>query len=236
MASFDLSETVASITVRAPAAARTFERFGIDFCCRGGMSLAQACAAQHIAAHEVLADLASELATEKASAVPPSSPSALIGYIVERHHRFTRDELARLLPLARKVMSVHGTRHSELKEVRGALTVLADELLTHQLKEERVLFPYVQDLERGVADIPPFRTLLNPLRSLSSEHEEVGALLDQLRRLTADFTPPVDACASYRALYAGLAQLTADLHVHVHLENNVLFPLARAMEQKVRTR
>lgn len=234
MASFDLSETIASITVRAPAAARTFERFGIDFCCRGGMSLEQACAAQHIAAHEVLADLAREVTTAKASALPPSSPSALITYIVERHHRFTRDELARLLPLARKVLSVHGARHSELKDVLRTVTVLADEVLTHQLKEEKVLFPYVQALAQGVADVPPFRTLLNPLRALSSEHEEVGALLDQLRRLTVDFAPPIDACTSYRVLYAGLAQLTADLHVHVHLENNVLFPLARTLEQQVR--
>jgi len=163
----------------------------------------------------------------------PRDAEGLIELIIDRHHVFTRDELDRLVPLASKVLRVHGMRHPALEKVSVILHALVAELMPHMEKEERVLFPYILQLAAGVRVTPHFGTVLRPIAVMNHEHEEVGALLRELSDATEQYTPPAFACASFRALYEGLRELQADIHEHVHLENNVLFPLAERLEARV---
>jgi regulator of cell morphogenesis and NO signaling len=160
----------------------------------------------------------------------------LIAHIQNTHHRFTRDELARLSPLLDKVCSVHGDRHPELLRVRDIFGSLAQELTTHMMKEDSVLFPHIVRMEEAVIAHepvipPPFGTVRNPVSMMLDEHDNAREALRELRRMTGDYTAPPDACISYRTLYGALADFEADLHQHIHLENNILFPRAVQMEQ-----
>jgi regulator of cell morphogenesis and NO signaling len=226
----DPTQTVADITLRIPAAARAFERLGIDYCCRGKIPLSEACSALQLPLEEVLASLTEAAEGRPASDIPSNDASALIDLILDRHHAFARQELTRLLPLAGKVLRVHGQRHPELQRVYELLSLLEADLLPHMLKEEQVLFPYIRQLPAGAVSRPPFVTVQNPIRMMHLEHEQVGEVLAELRGQTAGFTPPADACGSFRALYAGVQELVADTYQHVHLENNLLFPLAEELE------
>ncbi len=219
----DPSSTVAALVLEHPSAARSFERFGIDFCCRGRVALEAACRELGLPLSEVIDDLERELNTPGPAAPPSSDVDGLIDYILERHHTFAREELTRLVPLAAKVEKAHGERHPELREVRKVVQSICDDLLPHMRKEELVLFP----LLRARANEPlrgpvPY----GPLAAMHREHDQLGSLLARLRTLTSGYSAPRDACTSYRVLYRGLEQLSADLHQHIHLENNVLFPQA----------
>jgi regulator of cell morphogenesis and NO signaling len=228
------SQTVADITMRVPGAARTFERLGIDYCCRGKLPLQEACAQLQVPVDEVLRQLSAAASGREAPDIPKEDATALIQLILERHHAFERAELTRLMPLALKVERVHGMHHPELATVRGLVQALEDDLLPHMVKEERVLFPYVESLAQGAWQPPAFGSVANPIRMMNVEHEQVGAILAALRAVTNEYRPPSDACGSYNALYAGIGELSADIHEHVHRENFVLFPLAERLELKAR--
>jgi regulator of cell morphogenesis and NO signaling len=166
------------------------------------------------------------------------SLSDLIGYLLDKHHVFTTQEIARLTPLMAKVEDRHGQLHTELIELKVLFTSLADSLRPHMRKEEVVLFPYILQLESAASagvSAPPahFGTVENPVRMLMSEHDTDGDRLRQMRELTNDYTLPKGACPSFTALYAGLEDLERDLHRHIHLENNVLFPAAVELEQRL---
>jgi regulator of cell morphogenesis and NO signaling len=229
MTALDATRTVAEITQTVPGAARAFERLGIDYCCRGKEPLAHACELLSLPLDAVLQTLEQGMYGRTREDVP-REPRQLIRYIIERHHVFTREELARLGRLAEKVQRVHGDKRPELAQVERLFLALADDLTPHMLKEEHVLFPYIERLADGDRSVPPFGTVENPIRMMHNEHESVGALLAELEQVTSRYTPPANACGSYRALYAGLAELQADIHMHVHLENHVLFPMAVALE------
>ncbi len=158
----------------------------------------------------------------------------LIQHILDTHHAYTRDELPRLETLLQQVIAAHGARHPELTFVQRIVRRLAEELMLHLLNEERILFPGVLTLEtdakRASASIPPSSiTVQHPLRVMRQEHEAVGKMLRDLRSITSDYTAPADGCASFTALYARLQELEHDLHEHIHLENNILFPRALAL-------
>jgi regulator of cell morphogenesis and NO signaling len=155
----------------------------------------------------------------------------MIDHIVATHHAYLRRELPRLTALAGLVFGAHGSRHPELKELCGIFDSLREELLLHMLKEEKVLFPIIARLE-GASEIPQFHcgSVMNPIRAMEHEHDDAGAALARLREIAGGYIPPADACPSYRALLEGLAELERDLHLHIHEENNVLFPRARAAE------
>lgn len=161
----------------------------------------------------------------------------LVSHIVETHHTFTRSELARLFTLADQATSAHGDAHPELARVHELVVALADDLLPHLDKEERMLFPYVVALETAAAGgplaRPPFGTVARPIRVMRAEHERAEDILVELRRVTGDYAPPAEASGSYRALYEGLASLDRDLAEHIHLENDVLFPRAELLEQRL---
>ena len=160
----------------------------------------------------------------------------LIAHIKNTHHKYTREEMARLVPLLEKVCSVHGKNHPELRQVRDSFQSLVQELTTHMMKEERVLFPYIVRMEEAVIQKepvlpPPFGSVQNPVSMMEHEHDSAGNALRAMREASCGYTAPGDACISYQTLYKAFTDFEADLHRHIHLENNILFPRAVAMEK-----
>ena len=232
------AKTVRELAVEMPAATRVFERLGIDYCCGGQRSLEEACSAANLPLEEVLDRLQSVAASVKKDEPKwPTGPLAeLIDHIKNKHHKYTRDEIARLHPLFEKVCSTHGLNHGELFQARKEFCALAEELGTHMMKEEMVLFPYIERMEEsrieGGPILPaPFGTVRNPVAMMVHEHDSAAELLRRLRALTNDYVVPANACLSYTTLYSALAEFERDLHEHIHLENNILFPRAIEMEQ-----
>lgn len=156
-------------------------------------------------------------------------PRPLIDHIVETHHRYLHEELPLLVTLADKVRDVHGARHPELVQVAALVTEIRDDLVPHLAKEERVLFPAIEQWSEGQRSFP-FGTIANPVRMMMAEHDRAGELLEELRTATNGYQPPHDGCASYQTLYGRLEHLEMDTHRHVHLENNVLFPAVTSDE------
>jgi regulator of cell morphogenesis and NO signaling len=233
--------TVRELALEKPGAARVFEKLGIDYCCGGKQTLEQACRAGGVSVDEVLAALEVAPPTEQASPKhgnwQTGSLADLISHIKNTHHKYTREEIARLGPLFEKVCSVHGERHPELHQLRETFRGLEQELTTHMMKEEMVLFPYIEKMEESVLQkepiLPaPFGTVRNPVAMMEHEHESAGEALRALRATSKGYTAPPDACVSYQTLYKTLAEFEADLHQHIHLENNILFPRAIALENE----
>lgn len=228
-----LTRTVGEIAATNPAAIRVFELFGIDYCCRGGTELPDACRNAGITVKEFeVALAASALAPDYGTDWTKRTLTDLGAYLVSRFHVHGREELETMAMLANKVAGVHGERHPETLQVATLVAALQDDMLPHMMKEERVLFPYVEELENGAAGNSCFGTVANPIRVMMMEHEAVGALLVQLRETTSDFSPPADACFSYGELYRRLAAFEKETHEHIHLENNVFFPRALALESQ----
>jgi len=234
----DVNKTVGELAVEVPNATREFEKLGIDYCCGGGRTLGEACAEVKISVEAALARLQEGL-TAAAPAPAREWRSAplvdLIAHICNRHHMFVRQECPRIEKLAEKVVSVHGANHPELIRVQKMFGDLSNELSVHLMKEEQVLFPYVVRMEEAMiarepAPPPMFGTVVNPIRMMMQEHDGAGDALKKLRTITANYSVPADGCISYRTLYAALQAFEADLHQHIHLENNALFPRAVAME------
>jgi regulator of cell morphogenesis and NO signaling len=232
-------KTVRELALENPAATRVFEKLGIDYCCGGNHSLEQACHAANLPLDKVLDSL--NIAASVTSADQKNRDwqrgtlSELIAHISSTHHAYTRSEIARLGPLFDKVCSVHGQNHPELLQVRATFRGLAQELTMHMMKEEMVLFPCVVRMEEAVTQgepvlPPPFGSVRNPVSMMQHEHDSAGSALSAMRRASNGYAPPPDACISFRTLYKALADFEADLHQHIHLENNILFPRAIAME------
>lgn len=225
--------TVGEVVAEDWRTAAVFEEFGIDFCCGGRRTVAEACqsaGADLAAVSNAMASLA-----QGASGDDPSrwAVDRLVDHIVETHHGYVRDSAPRIAAYLAKLVQVHGARHPELAEVARRFDALASELLQHMFKEERILFPYIRELASGPRVAPsPFGTVENPIRMMEREHEQAGAMVQDIRRLTDDYALPADGCATYRVCLGELAQFERDLHRHVHLENNVLFPRAVALQAR----
>ena len=231
------SPTVRQLAAVNPSAARIFEGFGIDYCCGGEKSLAEACTAAKVNFHEVKTALEKPVSETKDRDWQKASLAELVAHIVRKHHRFTREEIARLTPLIAKVEGVHGHNHPEINEVQGLFRGLAQEMTMHMMKEEHMLFPYIEQLEqavnRGAQPAPPmFGTVENPVRMMMMEHDASGEALRRIRELTGGYTAPAEACVSYQTLYKALQEFEADLHQHIHLENNIRFPRAIQLESQ----
>lgn len=232
------TNTLRELVLDNPATTRTLEKLHLDYCCGGSQTLQQACDGAGLPIDSVLAALASATPAAPSARDWRSEPlTALMAHIRNTHHRFTRDEIQRLAALFDKVSGVHGARHPELLELRGIFQGLAAELSNHLMKEEMVLFPYIERMEESVVAgepvLPaPFGTVNNPVSMMLREHDDAGQALRDLRRLSSGYNPPEDACISFQTLYGALADFEADLHVHIHLENNILFPRAIQMEAR----
>lgn len=222
MAVFTADQILGDIVTADPSSTRILSRYGIDFCCHGQRSLNEACAADGADAEAVLAAL---------NATEPGSPAdwaefddtALIAHIVSTHHRFLWDEFPRLAELVDKVARVHGPNHGELAQVREVFHTLRAGMEPHLRTEETLLFPEIS-LHAGRPERPLPDEVRTGLAENQQEHDNAGRLLAELRDLTGGYAIPADACASYTAMLSGLADLESDIHLHVHKENNVLFP------------
>jgi len=237
-------KTVREIAIDNPATVPVFESLGIDYCCGGHRPLSEACERAKVSVDRALELIANaQSAGEPANKEKWSRAAAadLIQYIVERHHGFIRKEVPRLEALFEKVIEHHGDTHKELLDIRELFGAMSQELFAHMMKEEQILFPYLEKLEaasfgHGVLPTACFGSVEMPIARMLAEHDDAGTLLARIRSLAADFHPPESACPSYRRLYAGLEDFEQDLHRHIHLENNILFPRAAVLERSLRDR
>ena len=226
METLDIHMQIGHLVAERPARSRIFDRYGLDYCCGGKRTVEDACRRRGIDPDPVLA----ELEALDAEVVPQDDPIAgmsmteLADHIEETHHAYLRSELPRLARLVDKVTTVHGEVHAWLEEVRTVFAGLVAELEPHMMKEEQILFPMIRELERaGSSRVFHCDTIENPIRVMEHEHDNAGQALDRLRNITNGFAIPEGACNSFRAMLDGLETLEADLHDHIHKENNVLF-------------
>ncbi len=229
--------TIREIALEQPSSIRVFEHYGIDYCCGGHKPLTEACIAGKLEIDVVIAALeaAAKIAAPVSHDWSRASLESLSGHIVSTHHAYVKRELPRLAELALKVVDRHGATTPELPVIQRTLARLAEELSQHLAKEEAILFPYIVELERAVAagSAKPhgcFGTVANPIAMMTREHDAAGALIAEIRNLSHNFAIPADACPSYHAFYDGLKDFEQDLHEHIHLENNILFPRAIDLE------
>jgi len=231
------TQTVREIALEQPSSIRVFEKYGIDYCCGGRKPLSEACTAGNVEIDAVLAalDLAAQSLAPVSTDWARESLEVLSAYIIDTHHAYVKRELPRLAVLAQKVVNRHGATQAELPAIQSKLVQLDEELTQHLAKEESILFPYVVLLERAAANGSPtprgcFDSVANPIAMMTQEHDAAGALLADIRRLSNSFNTPPEACPTYHAFYDGLSDFEKDLHQHIHLENNILFPRAIELE------
>jgi regulator of cell morphogenesis and NO signaling len=237
------NRTVRELATELPNATRVFEKLGIDYCCGGSKSLIAACLQARIPVETVLQALEQGGGVKQTpGSTTPDLGSAtltdLIEHILTVHHAYVKQELPRISQLLHKVVSVHGKNRPELGQIQKAFQGMAEELNSHLLKEEHILFPYIVALESAVENdkpkpIPAFGTVGNPVHMMEMEHDSAGDALKEISKLSSNHTPPDDACFSYRTLYTVLKEFETDLHQHIHLENNILFPRAIELESAV---
>jgi regulator of cell morphogenesis and NO signaling len=227
---------VRNIVVEVPNAIPVLERFGIDYCCGGKHTLVEACTKRDQNVAFVLEELERcEQNTTSPDAQWQSAPLRdLIDWIVQKHHTFTRDQLALIQELASKVERRHGTAHPEVHKMNAALATISAELTHHFFCEENMLFPYIEQLDQEKRPLPPvlFDNIQQPVTRMMMEHSQTGDEFRVLREITNNYLPPDDACTTYRALYRAMEDLERDLHRHIHLENNILFPRALSLESE----
>jgi len=237
---FSTKTKVNEIALSNPGARHILEDAGIDYCCGGGRSLQEACLSAKVPAIEIL----QKLRFNREQVAPGEAPWTeaplveLTKHIRDRHHLYVRDAIPRLRALLAKVREKHGGNHRELGDIEKLFGDVAREMLMHMQKEEQILFPFIDSLERsasqGSAVEPPFfQSVRNPIYSMMKEHDAAGELMRQIRSFSNGYKAPANACASYQAAYQGLEEFEKDLHLHVHLENNILFPRAVELEAKV---
>jgi regulator of cell morphogenesis and NO signaling len=224
----DPSMKLGDIVTMRPSLAAELERRGLDYCCHGGRSLADAAREAGLDARTVAEELSAAHVGEPAAAWATFGPAELVDHIETVHHQYLWAEMPRITALVDKIVSVHGDRHPELAEVQRLYNELRADLEPHLTREEQELFPMIRQLAAttgGPESHDP--AIVAQIELLSAEHETVGDLLDELHRVTGGHTTPADGCASYAACYRALAELEANTHLHVHKENNVLFAAAR---------
>ena len=228
--------TVRDLVTRDFRAAAVFHRYGIDFCCGGGKPIGDVCRSKQLNARDVLAEIDRACASPDAGAPTYGEWQAddLTHYIVGRHHGYCREVLPTIAAHSRKLAQVHGPAHAELVEVADIVERVCEEMDAHMIKEESILFPYIDLLaasrRAGVTPFAaPFGDVANPIRMMEAEHESAGAAMARIRELTSGYTPPANGCATWRVTLQELEAFEQDLHTHVHLENNILFPKARAL-------
>jgi regulator of cell morphogenesis and NO signaling len=225
--------SLGDLVTEHPRLARVLEQHGLDYCCGGRQSLGDACAAAGLAVDDVVESLQATDGGDREEWTE-LAPMAFVDHLEATHHEYLKVEMPRLTGLADKVADVHGGRHPELIEVAATYAELRAELEPHLAKEEQVLFPMVRELASASGPVSfHCGSLRNPISVMMMEHERAGDLLARLRQLTDGYAVPDDACGSYRALLAGLEELEADTHLHVHKEQNVLFPTVVELENRL---
>lgn len=234
------SETIGEMVANDYRKAEVFRKFGLDFCCGGKKTLENACQKKGIDVVEVQKAL-KEVENQNTSTTEDYNSwelDFLADYIVKKHHKYIENAHPILFEFSNKVARVHGSRHPEVKEIAYFYNEVAEELKMHMQKEEMILFPYIKELavakRNGTTlERPAFGSIENPINMMEAEHVSAGGNMDQIKLLSNDFTPPEDACNSYRVLFAKLKEYELDLHHHIHLENNILFKKALEIEKEL---
>ncbi|AVR44371.1 iron-sulfur cluster repair di-iron protein [Christiangramia fulva] len=235
-------KTVAEVVTDNIKASHVFKKYGIDFCCGGGISIAKACEKKGIDYAKLEEDLKNLVADNDQKTNFKNFPlDTLIDYIVEVHHKYVMANIPLLLQYSGKVAKVHGDNHPEVKKVYELFQKVASELAVHMTKEEHVLFPFIKKMVKSEKEgkemhFPHFTTVANPIIMMEDEHEEAGNILKEIASLTNNYTPPKGACNTFRALYDKLEEFQEDLHQHIHLENNILHPEAVKLEKRLKNR
>lgn len=220
--------------------ASVFKKYGIDFCCQGNRTIEDACDAKNLDSKSVVTDL-NNINQEKdtGSTDYQSWPLDLLAdYIEKKHHRYVQEKTLEIQPYLDKICKVHGDRHAELFEIKNEFNASAGELAAHMKKEELILFPFVKKmvkakLEGAKVDAAHFGTVKNPIQMMMDEHTVEGDRFRKIEEISNSYTPPQDACNTYRVTFALLKEFEQDLHLHIHLENNILFPKAIEMEKEL---
>lgn len=234
----DINKTTLSEIVKNNLrAGAIFEKYNLDFCCKGNRTISEACKNTGIDTTQLISELAM-LNQEPASGnlnYEEWNLEFMIDYILNTHHSYVRRMIPIISEHASRVVAAHGKNHPEVLEINKIFKVVYKELKTHMMKEEEILFPYVKYLNKikqsgGSYESPYFGSVANPIKEMEKEHEAAGDELFEIRRLSAGYTPPEDACNTFRVLYSELKDFEEDLHKHVHLENYILFPKAIALE------
>ncbi len=241
----DLKDThLATIVTNLPHSVRVFEKYQLDFCCQGRQSLSQACETRGLSIETVLNELAEvtslSVRTPHVVNTVEMTPGELIDLIIGRHHAYVRGSLGQIQNHVQKIANVHGTSHPELREIAACFADVVAEMGPHMMAEENVLFPYIREMEiaasSGLDLMPPaFGTVRNPVAMMEAQHESAGGLMARIRFLSHDYTIPDDGCTTYRVTMQELKEFELDLHQHVHLENNILFPKAVALEKQLQS-
>jgi regulator of cell morphogenesis and NO signaling len=231
-------QTLGDLVHQDARAAHVFERFGLDFCCGGRRTLTEAAEAHGVRLEAVVEELQA-LGDPTPESLEPAEwkdLDVLVQHILDRHHTYIRETAPAIQAWLVRLVERHGARHAELAAMQQVFRQLAEELDTHMVKEEHILFPYIKDLavtrrRGGALPMGPFGTVLNPVRVMEADHALVGELVGRLRDLSGRYVPPEDACTTYKLCFAELARFELDIHRHIHLENNVLFPRALELER-----
>jgi regulator of cell morphogenesis and NO signaling len=221
-------------------AASVFKKYDIDFCCQGNRTIQDACKAKNIDVSTVITNLKEVIKTTSENAINYLSwPIDLMAdYIEKKHHRYVEDKIPEIKLYLDKICRVHGDRHPELLEINELFNVSAGELAAHMKKEELILFPFIRKMtkakqENSKLEAPHFGTVENPIQMMMHEHTSEGERFRKIETLSNNYTPPEDACNTYRVAFALLKEFETDLHLHVHLENNILFPKALELEKQL---
>ena len=230
-------KTVADVVTENIKAAHVFKKYGIDFCCGGGVSIKKACEKAEIDPVLVETEILNlENIKDRALDFNSWKLDFLTDHIINVHHGYVEESSPLLLQYSQRVNHVHGHHYTELAEIESLVKQVVQELAAHMKKEELILFPFIKKLvkaEREGTEVPPihFGTVENPIKMMEAEHEEAGEILRKIAKLSNNFTPPQGACNTYKAFYSKLEEFEQDLHQHVHLENNILFPKALKLEK-----
>ncbi|MCG2431517.1 iron-sulfur cluster repair di-iron protein [Aequorivita xiaoshiensis] len=233
-------KTVADVVTENIKAAHVFKKYGIDFCCGGGVSIKKACEKAEIDPVLVETEILNlENIKDRALDFNSWKLDFLTDHIINVHHGYVEENSPLLLQYSQRVNHVHGHHYTELAEIESLVKQVVQELAAHMKKEELILFPFIKKLvkaEREGTVVPPihFGTVENPIKMMEAEHEEAGEILRKIAKLSNNFTPPQGACNTYKAFYSKLEEFEQDLHQHVHLENNILFPKALKLEKTLK--
>ncbi len=232
--------TIGEVVVGNFHTAKIFENYGLDFCCGGKKSIEDACRDKGLDSAIVLEDL-EKVNQSNATLTRFNSWDVdfLAEYIVNNHHTYVVSAITTIEHHLHKVLSAHGEKHPELAGIESIFTELKNELLDHLVKEEKMLFPYIKKMNFALKNtlelpIPPFGTVENPIKVMELEHDNAGKLIKSINSLSNGYQPPKDACATFSVLYNELKEFEEDLHVHIHLENNILYPKAKELEERLK--
>lgn len=221
--------------------ASVFKKYGIDFCCNGNRSIEEACSVKKVDSNKLLSEITNVMNTSTSDVIDFKSwpTDLLVDYIEKKHHNYVETKITEIKPFLHKVSKVHGERHPELYEVNELFNASADELTMHMKKEEMILFPFIRKIVSSISKgeeipAPHFGTVENPIEMMHHEHDIEGERFRKIAALTNDYTPPQDACNTYKVTFSMLKEFEDDLHQHIHLENNILFPKAIELEKSTR--